>query len=353
MGLKFRKSVSLGKGLRLNLGKEGVSISGGVKGLRVGVGPRGVRTSATIPGTGVTITKSLSLQKLKALTEQKNYAKSPVTVVEGSQIPKILSNETPIELRSKYYMFQSCLGCLAILCILTSYFEPLLLVAGGLLIVGKLLWRRQTDLTAIEYKNIGQHFRSKKYEQCIKSIDIVLQHPKADPKLLLLKAECYLNLDLTDLAYEVYQSFFNHHLHLLDDAPEYWSPKVNTILMAIEKGDSPFALNVAETLVNQNLDEIDNRLWKGYLKGLCFMGLEEFEAAIHSFKDAIGRKRSMEAPYIDTHYQMGIAYSQLGKNSLAKKRFIRVYSSNSNYKEIAEIMEAINAGDDPVDVLED
>ncbi len=53
MGFRFRKSVSLGKGVRLNLGKRGMGVSLGSKGLRLGVGPYGARSSVGIPGTGI------------------------------------------------------------------------------------------------------------------------------------------------------------------------------------------------------------------------------------------------------------------------------------------------------------
>lgn len=52
MAFRFRKSFKIG-GVRINLGKSGVSASVGVKGLGVGVGPRGPRMSASLPGTGL------------------------------------------------------------------------------------------------------------------------------------------------------------------------------------------------------------------------------------------------------------------------------------------------------------
>ena len=59
MGFNFRKSINLGGGLKLNLGKNSVGISAGVKGARVSVNSKG-RKSATlsIPGTGISYTKT-------------------------------------------------------------------------------------------------------------------------------------------------------------------------------------------------------------------------------------------------------------------------------------------------------
>ena len=54
MGMRFKKSIGLGKGARLNLGKGSVGVSVGAKGARYSVNSRrGVTTSVGIPGTGV------------------------------------------------------------------------------------------------------------------------------------------------------------------------------------------------------------------------------------------------------------------------------------------------------------
>jgi hypothetical protein len=53
MGLRFRKSISLGRFLRLNLSKSGVSVGVGPPGLNVNLGPRGIRQTVGLPGTGL------------------------------------------------------------------------------------------------------------------------------------------------------------------------------------------------------------------------------------------------------------------------------------------------------------
>lgn len=58
MGMKFRKSVKLGGGTRLNLSKSGIGVSTGVKGFRVGTNTSGrSRVTASLPGTGLSYTK--------------------------------------------------------------------------------------------------------------------------------------------------------------------------------------------------------------------------------------------------------------------------------------------------------
>lgn len=64
MGLNFRKSINLGKGFKLNIGKKSVGISGGVKGARVSVNSSGRKTATfSIPGTGLSYTMNLGKKK--------------------------------------------------------------------------------------------------------------------------------------------------------------------------------------------------------------------------------------------------------------------------------------------------
>lgn len=67
MGLRFRKSVSLCKGVRLNFGKTGASISVGGKGYRKTINTKGqVTTSMGIPGTGIYYTDTKPLKNNKS-----------------------------------------------------------------------------------------------------------------------------------------------------------------------------------------------------------------------------------------------------------------------------------------------
>lgn len=59
MGFRFRKSVKLAPGVRVNLGKKSASVSVGGKGARYTVSSTGRRTSSVgIPGTGVSYVKT-------------------------------------------------------------------------------------------------------------------------------------------------------------------------------------------------------------------------------------------------------------------------------------------------------
>lgn len=54
MGFRFRKSINVGKGFRINLSKSGISYSMGTKGFRKTKMANGrTRNTFSIPGTGV------------------------------------------------------------------------------------------------------------------------------------------------------------------------------------------------------------------------------------------------------------------------------------------------------------
>ena len=72
MGLNFRKSITLLKGVKLNLSKSGPSLSFGRSGLRQSINLKGqARTYVGIPGTGIYYTKSTNVKKLAKKGKEK------------------------------------------------------------------------------------------------------------------------------------------------------------------------------------------------------------------------------------------------------------------------------------------
>lgn len=75
MGLRFRKSIKIAPGVRMNLSKKGVGMSVGGKGARYSISATGRRTaSVSIPGTGISYSRSMSGKK------SGKAASTPVTV---------------------------------------------------------------------------------------------------------------------------------------------------------------------------------------------------------------------------------------------------------------------------------
>ena len=57
MGLRFRKSLRIMPGVRLNFSKSGVSTSLGGRGATINIGPKGTRYTVGLPGTGLSFSE--------------------------------------------------------------------------------------------------------------------------------------------------------------------------------------------------------------------------------------------------------------------------------------------------------
>ena len=102
MGLRFRKSVTLCKGVRLNFGKNGMSLTTGTRGFHntynFGNGKR--TTSIGLPGTGLSyVTTSGGRNNSNRPRQQQNY-QSPVNTFEPYSQPENVQSfqvEEPVE----------------------------------------------------------------------------------------------------------------------------------------------------------------------------------------------------------------------------------------------------------------
>lgn len=100
MGLRLRKSINLGGGVRLNLSKSGIGISAGVRGARLSIGPRGIRSTVGIPGTGVYYSTEQSLRSLGApRTRTPMYQQTIANPYLG--VTKTIKARSPEELKAK------------------------------------------------------------------------------------------------------------------------------------------------------------------------------------------------------------------------------------------------------------
>lgn len=104
MGFRFRKSVKIMPGVRMNFSKKGMGVRVGGKGGGLSFGPSGTRVSASIPGTGISYSSKLGGKKRKKTASASKTVK-----------PK---NTKPIPLRVWYLVVAALfligsLGCIA------------------------------------------------------------------------------------------------------------------------------------------------------------------------------------------------------------------------------------------------
>lgn len=92
MGFRFRKSIRLFPGVRVNISKKGVSsVSIGPRGANLNVGENGSRVTVGIPGTGISYSEQVSLTSKGDPEEQAsipasmdhNKVRSPSKIAES------------------------------------------------------------------------------------------------------------------------------------------------------------------------------------------------------------------------------------------------------------------------------
>lgn len=94
MGIRYRKSINLPFGFKVNLSKSGVGVSWGRKGIRVTRTAKGkIRRTYSIPGTGISyVSEDDPLDKLKKRASDKDGAASKETAKAGAE-PKETDND--------------------------------------------------------------------------------------------------------------------------------------------------------------------------------------------------------------------------------------------------------------------
>ena len=86
MGFRFRKSINLGGGFKVNLSKSGVGYSWGTKGARITKTAKGTkRTTLSIPGTGISYVSE---------TSGKKHTQNRGTQTQSSQIKPAIGSHT-------------------------------------------------------------------------------------------------------------------------------------------------------------------------------------------------------------------------------------------------------------------
>lgn len=102
MPLRFRQTFTLFPGVRLNIGKRGISASIGVPGATVNIGPKGIKATVGLPGSGLSYTTpNLPYEDKRTTTNSLN----PSSTQPHYEIPEASPSNIPSN--AKIYMPQA------------------------------------------------------------------------------------------------------------------------------------------------------------------------------------------------------------------------------------------------------
>lgn len=85
MSIRFRKTIKILPGVKINIGKTGISTSVGVRGAHVTIGKRGTNVTAGLPGSGLSVTKKIGGKS------EKPAAKEEAKPADGSSAVCVVS----------------------------------------------------------------------------------------------------------------------------------------------------------------------------------------------------------------------------------------------------------------------
>ena len=135
--MRFRKSIKIASGVKINLSKSGLSTTIGGKGLSANIGSRGAYLNTGIPGTGVSTRHKLAGRTDGGVTK--------VETLDGLSVeePEAFVPVSPALMRDFGVFFFVC----AIVALLSAIAIgiPGLVIAGACIFIGVCLCRKPKD----------------------------------------------------------------------------------------------------------------------------------------------------------------------------------------------------------------
>ncbi|NSW84216.1 MAG: DUF4236 domain-containing protein [Syntrophothermus sp.] len=326
MGWRFRKSIKIAKGVRLNLSKRGLGVSVGGKGFRVGIGPRGAYTSASIPGTGLYSINYFGKRKSRDLPKAAQKASAPPEI-EGYNVdmpPELAGSST-----------STALGCLWFLISVMFLFIWWPLGVAG--IVSQIAWSaRSFNSPTGKAKN---YFLQGK---------MALQKGEWQPALEAFLKVLEVKPEVNSLCREV--AFLYRRLDNPEEAVKYFEK-----YLASYPEDAVTRLNYAVTLgtvrqyqkaieVLQGLPlEMKEELAVINALASAFLGLNKPELALEVLeKGPVRSRKSMDEQMKLFRYLLGLTYKQLGETEKALKQFYKIYAEDTDYEDVRDLLKELN-----------
>ena len=381
------KSISLGNGFRLNLSKSGINLSGGVKGARVSIGNKGIKSNLSIPGTGISKTKTLVSTKdffdkvkddkktnIKSTNSKKVNRKTERVnkeVLLKDEAPEVILNKEELEALKKRdaaarrvdsiesqfktgnyknqseekvldkdvpksFMKESFKTgwwiSLIVIGILTLIFNKVL--GAGIIIAGVILILLEYQLPkkrAKRYFNTGiDLYKEKKYEEAIKEME----------KAILFNTDHeYMNLTMGTIKYEIFDDTKGAIIHLTKVMELYQNKEAIFLL-----GKCYFTLE-EYTKTIELLQKISLRKNKEREKVLLvarsYLLTNYPKLAIEVLLPIANEYVINRDELIEVNYWLGYAYLDDFNLELAWNYLRLVYDQDSEYRGIGRLIENI------------
>lgn len=346
MGIRFRRSIKLGPGVRLNIGKKSAGLSFGVKGLRYSVSTSGRKTvSAGIPGTGLSHVSSLSgrrdTTRLKgSSTQPARQSTSQGDIMSRLPKPGLFS---PGEEKSFYDGIQNYLR---------GNFEAAFLKftqssakdtknASDDLFAGLSAAKIGKTEAAIEFleKVVASEVElpDKMLAKYVPPLQFDLKFSVSITDKVIVQVE-FDNLGATLLLAELYQQSGrkDEAIGVLQQLSESFGNNTALILSLCELYDQQGDYESIIDTVPDFDPEDDVTLACLIYKGKALLDQRLFTVAQETLGKALKRTSNKNPELLkEARYYRGLAYEAAGQKSRAKAEFERVYAQDRDFKDVA------------------
>jgi tetratricopeptide (TPR) repeat protein len=337
MSLRFRKSIRVAPGLKVNFTKTGIGMSVGGRGARYSVHSSGRHTASVgLPGTGLSFVSTSSHKNARGTRRratstlyQTHYNAPPRPAKPGLFAPK---GEKLLYAAIKADLDSSLLAQVEAIPHFTrtaQLFNALRLTkeedkSASIQILQSLHdegYHPENDKLVIKYANA-----TKLTVGSLPGINLVLTLAYDDMTIFL--AELYRQQDKFKEASALLQSApkgFNRAIFIcrLCDSAEKYAP----------------ILSVTNGLTNDS----ENSMLLLIYRGVALGKTGHMDASIATFKEALRYpSRDLDLRMLGWR-ERGRMYLEAGKKSLAKKDLEKVFAENSEYPEIVELLGRVNS----------
>jgi tetratricopeptide (TPR) repeat protein len=333
---RYRKSIGLGKGVRLNLSKTGVGLSAGIPGLRYSVHSSGRTTrTAGLPGTGVyfrkdTVSRSGSTRRSSASTrrqpevtavlpdpglfapkDEKEFVKGVRAFMSGDHATALehfnnsMDRDAANQHVAEEYFAGFCMVALDRPEEAIPYFESVI----------------HSDIEIPD--SLMTKYRVGGHAEVGITANVTAQVPNSNLTAALMLAELYQHKGDAETAIDVLES-------LGSVAPDPIFALSLAELYA-EKRDWDEVIRVAEGWT-ANSDDATCQLLVFKARALHEKGLND--AALEVLKEALKSKKRGPHILAEGHYLRGLAYEATGKAARARQEWGKVYAQDPSFADV-------------------
>ena len=338
MSLRFRRSMKLLPGVRLNFNKDSVGMSFGVPGARYTINSKGRQTISTgIPGTGLynveTISSGTSSRSKSVAQEEDSWGQHAL----GREIkPGLFASKAEKE----FYQF-----------FLDLYVEKKLDVDAAIARAAELRGKYEELRYGLELISFAQGITEDKWEDKAvvwgeglwKNRELIFSDRYVHKYFECLKLAVTISPGIaTDLIYdaqtlgfiwaEVLQGMgkFDEALAVLNEMDPDQMVAISIADIEIGKGDFDGAIDTTEDI--EVGDDATAMLM--VLRGVAFRGKGMHEAAVECFKRALKYKEIPEVLEHRALFERGVTYAAMDKKAMAVKDLEKILVDNPDYPEV-------------------